>query len=69
MICAQCGDEISATSDRAEYERSFPDAAANAADEVRVCDDCYAAFMEWYESLTDDERAEIEAERRRVESM
>lgn len=66
MKCDGCGVSIQPNerAAEAEYESNrFPAAAQR----TSVCDDCYAAFMEWWTALPQSERNRIEAERREEE--
>jgi hypothetical protein len=62
-ICASCGGEFEqgwADEDaRAERVEKFGAPKPGEVDDV-ICDDCYAEFMKWFESLTPEQRAEIE---------
>ena len=53
FVCARCSGEFEkAVSDEAqqeEYEREFPIEASVDAPRDTVCDDCYKAFMAWFD--------------------
>lgn len=58
FTCECCGETFPSPPDRteaemrAEHDARFPEARAATREQVaEVCDDCYAAFNAWFDSL------------------
>jgi hypothetical protein len=70
FTCSACGNEFE--SGWSEAEAIAEARALFAGDRLRhlkeVCDDCYSAFLKWFNGLSDEQKAELAAESRAAQT-